>query len=35
VGEQLFAVGVLVCAAVAFLGSNDITIGIVQTFEGK
>jgi hypothetical protein len=26
---------VLVCAAVAFVGSNDITIGIVQTFEGK
>lgn len=25
----------LVCAAVAFVGSNDITIGIVQTFEGK
>lgn len=25
----------LVCAGVAFVGSNDITIGIVQTFEGK
>jgi hypothetical protein len=31
---QLFAIGVIVAAAIAFIGNTDVTRGIMQTFTG-